>query len=127
MESVKKHQHLVGENPRVKNQVSDWKFGGSTVSIKVFQLHFTSSLVAASVFACEVQDESILHCMDAARPAGKSARFMQMPFFFLSLFFSKASSKRAASASGAINHGGSGAEGKAHLVHAVPTPGLNKP
>lgn len=51
---------------------------------------------------------------------------MQMQFFFLS-FFSKASSKRAASASAAINHSGSGTEGKAHLVHAVPTPGLNKP
>lgn len=41
--------------------------------------------------------------------------------------FSKTSLWTEASASAAINHGEAGAEGKAHLVHVGPTPGLNKP
>ncbi len=41
--------------------------------------------------------------------------------------FSKTSPWTEASASAAINHAEAGAEGKAHLVHVAPTPGLNKP
>ena len=41
--------------------------------------------------------------------------------------FSKTSLWTAASASAAINHAEDGGEGKAHLVHVAPTPGLNKP
>lgn len=45
----------------------------------------------------------------------------------LPLAFSKTSPWTEASASVAINHVEAGAEGKAHLVHVAPTPGLNKP
>lgn len=86
----------------------------------------TVFLVEASTIISEVQDEPFLQCTDAARPSQREHALYANAIFFPS-FFSKVSSERAASASVAINHSGSGAEGKAHLVHAVPTPGLNKP